>query len=231
MRVLHHVLTLDTDAGLAVYNLTLRLRALLAQTGVREGFMIASSRHTTTAITINEDEPHLPEDVRRVLDRLVPKDAQYLHNDIAARGASADEPPNAHAHLAALLLGASETIPVLDGALALGIWQSVLFVELDGLQADAERTDPRAALRSRHAGCCSSLACSLRPPGNHRGWAGASCARRSTPASQVAKPAAAPFQRVRPPTKGSKTTARKCVVSPLAASGRCGAVAAFVVLG
>lgn len=132
MRVLHHVLTLDTDAGVAVYNLTPRLRELLAQTGICEGFVTVSSRHTTTALAINENEERLLEDVKHVLARLVPQHADYLHNDIAARGAPAEEPPNAHAHIAAMLLGSSETIPVTGGTLALGTYQSVLFFELDG---------------------------------------------------------------------------------------------------
>lgn len=132
MRVLRHVLTLDTDAGVAAYNLTPRLRELLAQAGIREGLVTVSSRHTTTALAINEDEKRLLEDVKAVLARLVPKDAEYLHNDIAARGCPPDEPPNAHAHIAAMLLGASETIPVAAGELALGTYQSVLFFELDG---------------------------------------------------------------------------------------------------
>lgn len=132
MRVFHRVLTLDTTAEVEVINLTDRLRELVGESGIREGFVIVSSRHTTTALTINEHESRLLEDLKRTLARLVPREGDYLHNDIATRGAPADERPNAHAHIAAMLLGASETIPVADGALALGTWQSVLFVELDG---------------------------------------------------------------------------------------------------
>jgi secondary thiamine-phosphate synthase enzyme len=127
-----HLLAIETAAEVEVIDLTPRLRELLAQSGVCAGLLTVSTRHTTTALTINENEPRLLEDLKRTLARLVPKTGDYLHNDIAARGAPTDEPPNAHAHIAAMLLGTTETLPVADGALALGTWQSVLFVELDG---------------------------------------------------------------------------------------------------
>ena len=90
-----------------------------------------TSQHTTAAITVNENEPRLLQDVQHFLTRLVPKDAEYLHNDIEARGMP-DEPRNAHAHIAAMLLGATVTLGIHGGRLALGQYQSVLFVELDG---------------------------------------------------------------------------------------------------
>lgn len=131
MKNSHHIIELATDAEVKVYDLTPRLKELLAQCGVRHGYVLVTSRHTTAAITINENEPRLLEDVQHFLARLVPKDGDYRHNDIVARGLP-DEPPNAHAHIAAMLLGTAQTVPVADGALQLGRYQSVLFVELDG---------------------------------------------------------------------------------------------------
>lgn len=131
MSVIQRLIELDTVAEVEVRDLTPTLRALLAETRVRHGHLLVSSRHTTCAVTINENEPRLIEDLKRFLARLAPKSGNYLHNDIEARGMPA-EPRNAHAHLAAMLLGAAQWVPVADGALALGTWQSVLFVELDG---------------------------------------------------------------------------------------------------
>lgn len=131
MRIVHHVIELVTRAGVEAHDLTPRLRALLAESGVRHGYMAVSSRHTTCAIAVNENEPRLIEDVKNVLGRLVPKDADYRHNDIEARGMP-QEPRNAHAHVAAMLLGNTQVVPVADGALALGRYQAVLLFELDG---------------------------------------------------------------------------------------------------
>lgn len=79
--------------------------------------------HTTAGVVVNEHETRLLSDIERTLDRLVPRDEAYDHNAIDN---------NADAHLRAMLLGESVSIPVVDGNLALGTWQSILFVECDG---------------------------------------------------------------------------------------------------
>jgi len=132
MRIDHHVLTLTTGPAIHVLDLTPRLRGLLAQSGVRAGFVTVTSRHTTAAVVVNENEARLLQDVREVYPRLIPPGDGYLHDDIELRDCPPDEPRNAHAHLLAMLLGSSEVIPVVDGDLDLGTWQSVLLVELDG---------------------------------------------------------------------------------------------------
>lgn len=94
--------------------------------------MLVFSRHTTTALAINEDEERLLEDVKVHLEKLVPSSGTYLHNDLHLRDVPPDEPINAHSHLMAMMLSTSEVIPIADGKLALGTWQSILFFELDG---------------------------------------------------------------------------------------------------
>jgi len=91
-----------------------------------------TSCHTTTAITINENEERLLEDVRRFFTRLVPPGEVYLHNDIKLRNCPPDEPRNAHSHLLAMLVGNSEVVQIVNGDLNLGRWQSAILVELDG---------------------------------------------------------------------------------------------------
>ena len=132
MRIEHQLIEIDTGEGIAVSDLTPEIEARLAASGIHHGFVLLSSRHTTTALTINEREERLLEDIRGFFQRLVPADAGYKHNDIPLRDCPPDEPENAHSHLIALLLGASENIPVVDGELGLGQWQSVMLVELDG---------------------------------------------------------------------------------------------------
>lgn len=80
-------------------------------------------RHTTAGVVVNEHESGLLSDIERALTRLVPDDDAYEHDRI-------DD--NADAHLRAMLLGESVSVPVVGGELALGTWQSVLFVECDG---------------------------------------------------------------------------------------------------
>jgi len=129
---MHHILTVSTDPDIALHDITLRIRTLVADSGMARGFLTVTSRHTTTAITINENEERLLEDVRRFFTRLVPPGEAYLHNDIGLRDCPPDEPENAHSHLLAMLVGSSEVIPIVAGDLDLGRWQSVMLVELDG---------------------------------------------------------------------------------------------------
>jgi secondary thiamine-phosphate synthase enzyme len=82
------------------------------------------TKHSTAAVIIMEDEPGLREDLRKMLDRLAPKGADYSHNRTAGDG-------NGHSHLRATLLGMSVTVPVSDGRPALGRWQQLLLIELD----------------------------------------------------------------------------------------------------
>lgn len=79
--------------------------------------------HTTAGIVVNEHERRLLGDIESFLEELVPRGDGYAHDAI-------DD--NADAHLRATLLGESVTVPVRDGRLALGTWQSILFVEGDG---------------------------------------------------------------------------------------------------
>jgi len=132
MSSIHHILTVPTDPGIALHDITPQIHGLVADSGLARGFLTVNSRHTTTAITINENEERLLEDVRRFFTRLAPPDETYLHNDIALRDCPPDEPENAHSHLLAMLVGSSEVIPIVNGELDLGRWQSVMLVELDG---------------------------------------------------------------------------------------------------
>ena len=105
----------------------------VGQSRIGNGFVVVYSRHTTAAVVINENEPLLLEDLAHFLERICPRDADYRHNDFAVRtvNMTADEAPNAHAHLQHLLLGSSETIPLVNGKMTFGKWQSIFFIELD----------------------------------------------------------------------------------------------------
>lgn len=102
----------------------------MASSGVETGIALISSPHTTCAVIVNEKEPGFTRDLVDALERLAPVDAHYAHND--APHDEEDEAPNGYAHVrAAFLSSPSVTLPVREGALALGRWQRVFFVELD----------------------------------------------------------------------------------------------------
>lgn len=124
---------LESLAKIDFIDLTDRIVKLVRRSNITNGTVTAYTKHTTTAVRINENEELLVTDLRQFLERIAPELGLYNHDEIEMRkGVPEDEPRNAHAHLKALLLGSSETIPIVQGALQIGKWQSVLFIELDG---------------------------------------------------------------------------------------------------
>jgi secondary thiamine-phosphate synthase enzyme len=114
-------------------DLTDRVNEILDRTRVRNGFVVIFSKHTTAAVRINENETCLKRDMARVLERIAPCDEYYEHNDLEIRteNLTDDEDLNGHAHCIHMLMGASESIPVIDGKLTLGRWQRIFLIELD----------------------------------------------------------------------------------------------------
>ena len=112
----------STTDRFAVVDVTADVRHALPA-DVDRGVCTVFVPHTTAGVVVNEDEPRLRADLERLLDRLVPRGEGYDHDAV-------DD--NADAHLRATLLGEHVSVPVVDGSLALGTWQSVLVVECDG---------------------------------------------------------------------------------------------------
>jgi secondary thiamine-phosphate synthase enzyme len=126
-------LQIETGGSFHCHGITADLQALVERSGVRQGLLVAVGQHTTTALVLNENEERLLRDIEAFFLGLAPPDRPWLHNDLHLRqGIPADEPRNAHAHLIAMLLGNQLSLPVVDGRLGIGRWQSVLLVELDG---------------------------------------------------------------------------------------------------
>mmetsp|Transcript_19504 Transcript_19504/g.27889 ORF Transcript_19504/g.27889 Transcript_19504/m.27889 type:complete len:203 (-) Transcript_19504:160-768(-) len=136
-------LNIPTLKGIHLTDITPHIRTAIESCGVYDGQVNVLSKHTTTAITINEMEGRLVDDTRQFLLKLAPAAYPYLHNDLHLRNGPpnwpggdeawrAQEPINAHSHLLAMILGCSETLPIHNKNLMIGTWQSVIMVELDG---------------------------------------------------------------------------------------------------
>lgn len=132
-RVLCEALEYETTAAPEFIDITDDVARIVASAGVQFGQVTVFSQHTTAAIKINENEPLLLRDLARTLRHFAPPNAYYEHNDFSRRtvNMNEDECANGHAHCQHLFLGASETIPVLDGRLAIGVWQRIFLIELD----------------------------------------------------------------------------------------------------
>jgi secondary thiamine-phosphate synthase enzyme len=129
----HGVIHVDTAACLEFIDLTDQIVATVQRLGIQDGIINVQTRHTTTAIIINENEPLLLEDMRRTLERLAPRHIQYRHNDFQMRTTNMqpDESENGHSHCKAIFLRTSETLNIAGGAIQLGRWQRIFLIELD----------------------------------------------------------------------------------------------------
>ena len=109
------------------------MQRIVADSGAGFGQATVFSGHTTAAIKVNENEPLLLQDLARIVSQIAPVHGEYEHNDFSRRTVNLDEDEcaNGHAHCQHLFLSTSETIPIIDGRLALGQWQRIFLVELD----------------------------------------------------------------------------------------------------
>ncbi|MBP6823553.1 MAG: secondary thiamine-phosphate synthase enzyme YjbQ [Acidobacteria bacterium] len=132
LRAHHDEIRLHTTGCLEFIDLTSRIANIVAHSGIRFGMVNVQTKHTTTALIINENEPLLIEDLKRLLDQHAPRNGEYEHNDFSRRvDIPPDEPANGHSHCKALFLPASIMLNVADGRLQLGRWQSLFLIELD----------------------------------------------------------------------------------------------------
>ncbi len=115
--------TLRTQRQFEAVDITPRVARIVAESEVGEGICSVYVPHATAAVVINENaDPNICEDFLDALAKLIPQGV-WRHDRIDSNGA---------AHIKAAILGPSETVPVKDGRLALGTWQAVMLVDLDG---------------------------------------------------------------------------------------------------
>ena len=130
----HTTIRIETQQPTQFVDVTDRLETLVEAARLQTGLLNIQSLHTTAAIVVNEHEPLLLHDVAALLERVVPKDALYRHDNISLRGDNCvlGERPNGHSHCRALFLGPGACLNIAGGRLQLGRWQRVLLAELDG---------------------------------------------------------------------------------------------------
>jgi len=103
-------------------NIDRDIQRVLSSSNVQQGICHVFIPHTTAAVTINENaDPDVVSDMAMILERMAPWTGGYAHME-----------GNAAAHVKASLMGFSETIPIQNGRLVLGTWQSIYFCEFDG---------------------------------------------------------------------------------------------------
>jgi len=113
-----------TKGELDIVNITREVEEIVLKTGIKNGVVNVFIPGSTGAVTTMEYEPGLLKDLQNALERMAPKNAAYEHEKTWHDG-------NGHSHARASIIGPSITIPIKDGALRLGTWQQLVFVEFD----------------------------------------------------------------------------------------------------
>jgi secondary thiamine-phosphate synthase enzyme len=126
----------DTDQRVELIDLTNRIMEFVRRSQINEGVVNVWSMHTTCTLLINEFQVALLADIKRFLEQMVARDAEYLHND--PQHSDCDR-QNADSHLRAMLLGHSLSLQISGGEVVLGQWQRILMAELDGPRARSLR--------------------------------------------------------------------------------------------
>ncbi|MEM3046879.1 MAG: secondary thiamine-phosphate synthase enzyme YjbQ [Candidatus Bathyarchaeia archaeon] len=127
MKVVSRRLQLSTRGerdSLDIRDITGDVAEAVRASGTRDGIVNVFAVGSTAALTTIEFEEGLKKDLKAMLERVAPRGVPYAHDEAWRDG-------NGHSHLRASLLGPSITIPFNDRRLALGVWQQLVFVELD----------------------------------------------------------------------------------------------------
>jgi secondary thiamine-phosphate synthase enzyme len=118
------ILRMDTPGNGHIVDITEGVARVVRTAGVDRGLVTVFATGSTVALTTMEYEPGGVHDLQALLDRLIPARQDYQHNRL-------NHDTNAHAHMRAAVIGPSETVPVVDGRLALGTWQQLVLIDFD----------------------------------------------------------------------------------------------------
>ena len=109
----------STKGEIEFIDLSDKVQEAVSKSGIKNGLVHVFAPHATGILILTENDYSLLNDIKALLEKLIPKHATYNH------------PSNAHAHLRSVLLPPDKTLPVIDGRIEFGTWQSLVFVETD----------------------------------------------------------------------------------------------------
>jgi secondary thiamine-phosphate synthase enzyme len=111
--------TFATKGEIDFVDLTDMVRSAVAKSGIKNGIVHVFAPHATGILILTENDYPLLKDIELFIENLIPRNENYNH------------PSNAHAHLRSMMLPPDKTLPIINGVVEFGTWQSLLFVETD----------------------------------------------------------------------------------------------------
>ncbi|RLG90087.1 YjbQ family protein [Candidatus Bathyarchaeota archaeon] len=119
LKIINETYTFSTKGEIDFVDLTQKVHEVVARSGVKNGLVHVFAPHATGILILTENEYGLLNDIKSFLEKIIPKRGGYQH------------PSNAHSHLRSMLLPPDKTLPIVNGQVSFGTWQSLLFVETD----------------------------------------------------------------------------------------------------
>jgi secondary thiamine-phosphate synthase enzyme len=129
VKVFSKTIEIKTNERTDLINLTDEIRSFVEATAIADGHIQISVLHTTAGIFVNEWQDALLTDMKSIIEKVVPQDVYYKHNDLEF---SDCDKSNAHSHLRNVVLGHCLTLPISQSKIVLGKWQTIIFSEFDG---------------------------------------------------------------------------------------------------
>ena len=118
-KVVNKTLQFCTKGEIDFIDLSDRVQEEVTRSGIKNGVVHVFAPHATGVLILTENDSALLDDIKAFLEEFASRDGDYRH------------PSNAHSHLRSMLLPPDKTLPVIDGCVEFGTWQSLLFVETD----------------------------------------------------------------------------------------------------
>jgi len=133
MKTKNKIIEIKSKEQFDIVDLTDKIASFTRESEIKNGLVNIQSLHTTAVVLVQENEPLLLEDIKKTLERIAPQDIDYNHDDFDKRTVNMcdDECRNGHSHCKAVCLSTSVTLNLIDNKLQLGIWQRIMFIELD----------------------------------------------------------------------------------------------------
>lgn len=122
MKVITLTETISTNGNCDLIDITDKMNNAVKQSKIKEGLINISCPGSTSAIITTEFEPRLTKDNKQMIETLIPQGIGYHHDEIDN---------NAHSHLRATILSCEKTLPISNGEVMIGVWQQVVFADLD----------------------------------------------------------------------------------------------------
>ncbi len=126
MKTYRDFIRITTADKREIRDITREVSQIIAKSGVQDGMVLLFPHHTSASVYVSDSDASLTGDFMGLMERIVPA-GEYQHDRTDIR-------QNARAHLMSLLSGHNVTLPVTEGALDLGVYQTVYYAEFDGMR-------------------------------------------------------------------------------------------------